>query len=117
VAVDGPIGGPPFLFVTGLGGGLGYNRELIVPTDITAVPNFILVEAIDGAPSPSDASAPSAPDGTNTNTYPMSVLQQMRDALPPKRGALWLAAGLKFDTFVVVHSVAVLYVSLDGGLD
>src|SRR5262249_20143069 len=117
VAVDGPVGGPPFLFVTGLGGGLGYNRELTVPTDTTQVPTFILVEAIAGAPSPADASATSSPaDGTDTTTYPMSVLQQMRDAMPPKRGAFWLAAGLKFDTFVVVHSEAIVYASLDGGL-
>ncbi len=32
-AVNGPIGGPPAFFVTGLGGGLGINRGLVVPDD------------------------------------------------------------------------------------
>ena len=32
-AVNGPIGGPPAFFLTGIGGGFGINRELVVPTD------------------------------------------------------------------------------------
>jgi hypothetical protein len=32
-AVNGPIGGPPAFFVTGLGGGLGINRTLRIPED------------------------------------------------------------------------------------
>ena len=36
VALPIVIGGPPYLFVTGLGGGAGYNRRLIPPADVTA---------------------------------------------------------------------------------
>src|SRR5260370_12360768 len=42
VSLPIPLGGPPFLFVTGLGGGAGYNRVLIPPTDINQIPNFFL---------------------------------------------------------------------------
>ena len=34
-AVNGPIGGPPAFFVTGIGGGLGINRGLVFPTDLS----------------------------------------------------------------------------------
>jgi hypothetical protein len=101
-ALDAVIGGPPFLFITGLGGGLGYNRRLLVPTDVLQVPQFLLVEAI---------------DDQSIAANPMGALTQMRNAMPAQRGSLWLAAGIKFDTFVVVHSVAALYVSLDRGVD
>ena len=30
-AVNGPIGGPPAFFLTGIGGGFGINRALVVP--------------------------------------------------------------------------------------
>ena len=36
-SVVGPIGGPPAFFLTGIGGGFGINRELVVPTDLSTV--------------------------------------------------------------------------------
>ncbi len=36
-AVNGPIGGPPAFFLTGIGGGFGINRSLVVPTDLSQV--------------------------------------------------------------------------------
>ena len=46
VSVPIPLGGPPFLFILGFGGGVGYNRRLLVPRDPTGVPSFPLVAAI-----------------------------------------------------------------------
>ena len=37
--------------------------------------------------------------------------------MPPQRGSLWLAAGLRFTSFSFVRSVGVLYVSLDRGVE
>ena len=34
-AVNGPIGGPPAFFITGIGGGFGINRGLVIPTDLS----------------------------------------------------------------------------------
>ena len=96
------LGGPPFFFVTGLGGGAGINRRLLVPADITQIPNFILVSAIDD-------------DSFGNN--PMGALQQIATNIPAKRGSYWFAAGIRFDTFVLIHSVAVVYVALDGGFE
>jgi hypothetical protein len=97
-----PLGGPPWLFITGLGGGVGYNRELIVPTSVDDVPGFLLVSAID--------------DNALAND-PMSALTQIGPNMPPKRGAFWLAAGLRFTTFQVVKTTAVVYVALDSGVE
>ena len=35
------LGGPPYLFVTGLGGGAAYNRQLHPPTDINQIPSYL----------------------------------------------------------------------------
>jgi hypothetical protein len=97
-----PLGGPPWLFITGLGGGAGYNRELIVPQSVDDVPGFVLVSAID--------------DNSLAND-PMKALSQIGPNMPPKRGAFWLAAGLRFTTFEVVKTTAVVYVALDSGVE
>ena len=102
VSLPIPLGGPPFLFVTGLGGGAGYNRELIPPTDITQIPNFFLISAIDDA---------------SLSNNPMGALVSMGKAMPPLRGGYWLAAGVRFNSFVVVNTIAVVYVALDRGFE
>ena len=101
VALPIVIGGPPYLFITGLGGGAGYNRRLIPPADVTGVESFPLVTAIDGG----------------LVNDPMKALEQLGAAMPPRRGSLWLAAGLRFTSFAVVETTAVAYVALDRGLE
>lgn len=101
VGVPAVLGGPPCLFVTGLGGGAGYNRRLVPPAQITDVPAFPLVKAID--------------DGANDD--PAGTLARMGAAMPAQRGSLWLAAGLRFTSFSFVRSIGVLYVSLDRGVE
>ena len=96
VGVPAVLGGPPCLFITGLGGGAGYNRRLVLPTEITDVPSFPLVTAIE--------------DGINTD--PMASLTRLGSAMPPQRGSLWMAAGIRFTSFSFVRSVAVVYVTL-----
>lgn len=102
VSLPIPLGGPPFAFVTGLGGGFGYNRELIVPADMNEIPSFVLVEAI---------------DGTSLANDPMNALMQMSQSIPPRRGALWIAAGVRLTSFSLVNSIVVVSVALDNGLD
>jgi large repetitive protein len=96
------LGGPPFFFVTGLGGGAGINRRLLPPTDPNQVPNFLLVAAID--------------DSSFANN-PMGALKSIATNLPARRGSYWFAAGVRFTSFVLVESVAVIYVALDRGFE
>jgi thiamine phosphate synthase YjbQ (UPF0047 family) len=102
VSLPIPLGGPPCFFVTGLGGGAGFNRQLLPPTNVEEVPQFFLVRAIDEPTFGND---------------PMGALLKTSQWVPPKRGAFWFAAGVRFDSFVIVHSVAVVYVALDRGFE
>lgn len=96
------IGLPPIINITGLGLGVGYNRELLPPTDINKLPQFLLVEALDNP-------------GAIAND-PMAALKSMGSQVPAKRGGMWFAAGLHGNSFVVVNVTAVLYVAVDAGI-
>jgi len=100
VVIDAPIGGPPYLFITGLAGGAGYNRQLIVPSDPAQVPTFPLVQAM---------------DAVNTSGDPLEPLVLMSAAMPARRGSYWVAAGIKFTTFELLQTHALAYVALDRG--
>jgi hypothetical protein len=97
------IGIPPVIEVEAIGLGVGYNRELIVPTDLDAIPSFILVAALD--------------DGGALANDPMGELMQIRDSIPARRGSFWFAVGLHGTTFVIVHLTAIVYIALDRGLE
>ncbi|MEH0972625.1 DUF6603 domain-containing protein [Micromonospora sp. CPCC 205546] len=104
LSVGFPLGGPPYLYVLGLAGGAGYNRRLMVPRDPQGVPAFPLVKAIDDG-------------GFGGSGGPMGALARMSKDIPPARGAFWLAAGVKFSTFQLLHTTALAYVSADRGLE
>ena len=97
------IGIPPIIEIDGLGLGIGYNRELIPPTDLNQIPGFILVEALDDA-------------GAIAND-PMGELRKIGGSLPPKRGSFWLAVGLHGTSFAIVHVTAIVYLALDRGVE
>ncbi|MDA0842711.1 MAG: hypothetical protein O3B67_01990 [archaeon] len=96
-AIDYPLGGIPEFFVTGLAGGLGLNRDLVVPK-VADVPNSIFMRTLSGF----------ADD-------PMGALEQIRTELPAKRDSLWFAIGVKFTTYQVLETKGVLFVKLSDG--
>ena len=96
-AIDYPLGGIPEFFVTGLAGGLGLNRDLVVPK-VADVPNSIFMRTLSGF----------ADD-------PMGALEQIRTDLPAKRDSLWFAVGVKFTTYQVLETKGVLFVKLSDG--
>jgi len=98
-----PIGITPLINLTGIALGLGYNRRLIVPEDLSKIPDFMLVKALD------------RPEALANN--PMQALFEFHEQVPPARGALWFAAGLRGTSFEIVNITAVLYVALDSGVD
>jgi len=97
-ALSAPLGGPPFFFVTGIGGGIGLNRELVLPADVVDIPGFPLVAAM-------DSSSGFAAD-------PMGVLDTVSNSFPGRRGTFWFAAGVRFTSFVLLETVAVLAVEI-----
>ncbi|MDP9417449.1 MAG: hypothetical protein M3P48_06380, partial [Actinomycetota bacterium] len=101
-AVVGPIGGPPAFFLTGIGGGFGINRELVVPPDLSRFGDYPLIQALDVAARPGN---------------PMDQLRALGHAFPMKRGNFWFAAGLSFTSFALVDGIAVVAVEVGNGLD
>lgn len=101
--VTGPFGGPPAFFVTGLGGGLGINRGLRVPDDLSKFGEYPFIRALDpAAPAPGD---------------PMAELRSLSAYFPPQLGTIWFAAGISFTSFALVDGVAVVSVAFANGLE
>lgn len=97
--LDMPIGGPGFFFVDGLSAGFGVNRNLIIP-DIDHVNTFPLVSAaVSGVDSVS---------GSDLN----AMMTSMQASIPPMIGEYFFALGIKFSTYGVLDSFALLTVLL-----
>ncbi len=94
-APTAPLGGPPFFFVTGLAGGFGFNRSLLLPA-VADVESFPLV-----------AMATTNVAGSGTELA-QNALAQLEAVAPITLGEYWLAAGVTFTSFQIVKSVAVL---------
>lgn len=101
-AVNGPIGGPPAFFVTGIGGGLGINRQLLVPTDLSHFDQYPFIKALD----------PSA----HASADPMAELTSLAMFFPQARGSFWFAAGVSFTSFALVDGIVVVSIQVGDGL-
>ena len=102
-AVNGPIGGPPAFFLTGIGGGLGINRKLLIPSDLSRFDQYPLVKALDPSAKPSDD--------------PMAELIRLGEFFPMERGSFWFAAGVSFTSFALVDGVVVVSIQVGDGLE
>ena len=96
--VDVPLGGPPFLFVTGLAGGFGINRTLILPT-IDGLSGYVLLPA----------NAP--PQGASPASTIAAVLPQMEAYFVDQPGEYWVAAGIAFTSFEMIDAFALVTVA------
>ncbi|HYR43254.1 MAG TPA: DUF6603 domain-containing protein, partial [Terriglobia bacterium] len=90
--LDYPLGGPAFFFVTGLAAGFGYNRKLIIPS-IDKVADFPLVKEALGLDTPDKL---------------LSELVKLQPYIPPTLGEVFLAVGIRFTTFKLIDSFALL---------
>jgi hypothetical protein len=93
--VEGPFGGPPAFFVTGLAAGFGVNRALTLPAP-TQVGTYPLVEAAQGSGA---TNTPDALAALNTGGW-----------VPPTIGEYWVAAGVTFLSFGLINGFALLVV-------
>ncbi|HEY6244710.1 MAG TPA: DUF6603 domain-containing protein [Pyrinomonadaceae bacterium] len=107
--IEYPLGGPPFFFITGAAAGFGFNRNLVLP-EVDDVPNFPLVAA---------AVNPSAvfPGGSNQTTSLTQALGVMEKYIPNDPGEYWLAAGVRFTSFEMLSSFALVSVAFGNQLE
>ncbi|MBB3190622.1 DUF6603 domain-containing protein [Halomonas cerina] len=101
--LDAPLGGPTFFFVTGLAAGFGFNRALKAPS-IDQVKQFPLVaQAVAGVP---DEKIDIATEIRTLHSY-----------IPPASGEYFLAVGIRFTSFELIKSFALLMVSFGKRLE
>ncbi|WP_256841170.1 DUF6603 domain-containing protein [Ornithinimicrobium cryptoxanthini] len=101
--VNGPIGGPPAFFLTGIAGGLGINRGLRVPDDLSQFGSYPFIAALN----------PAAPQ-----REPMEALHELSHYFPHQVGNFWFAGGISFTSFALIDGIAVVAVSFgSSGLD
>ena len=97
-----PLGGPPFLYVTGLAFGFGLNYALNLPT-IEKLPGYLLL--------PANAPVQPAKAGDAFG----GVLSQLAGGKNPvvsnQPGQYWAAAGIEFTSFNMISAFALATVS------
>lgn len=100
-SVNAPFGGPPYFFVNGFAGGFGYNSKLRIPkhTEIYDFPFIQLMNNSDSDEKPNISEISSALVNSENDKKPW---------LEPSLGDMWLSAGIKFSTFNLVNSTALL---------
>ncbi|MEM9837415.1 MAG: DUF6603 domain-containing protein, partial [Bacteroidota bacterium] len=92
-ALNGPIGGPEFFFLTGLAFGFGYNHKLNMPA-MDQVHNFPLVKSV--------VDPPAEAEGVE------EMLTAIARYIPPELGEYWVAAGVKWTSFELLDGFALL---------
>ena len=100
--LDQALGGPSFFFVEGLAAGFGYNRELLMP-NISQVASFPLVAQVMGGSAP--------PANVSRAVALQNQLSALSTYIPPSIGQIFFAVGIKFSSFKLIHSFALLAVS------
>ena len=108
----GDLGGPAFFYVTGLAAGFGFNRTIVLP-DQNSVPDFPLVAALN---DPTILGAQQLPNGNWQSPAPSTAISKMDQYIPPQRGEYWLAAGVRFTSFDLINSSALLAVQFGNDL-
>lgn len=101
--LSAPLGGPSFFFVTGLAAGFGINRALTMPT-LDDLPSFPLVAAAMAGETGKNPFAGMESD-------PAAALKVMSEYIPPAYGANWLALGVRFTSFEMIQSFALITVA------
>ena len=105
LTLDYPLGGPSFFFVTGLAAGFGYNRSLLMPP-AEQVASFPLV-----AQAMSGSAPPPAGDPQAIRSALSSQMEVLHHYLPPTLGEYFLAVGISFTSFELLHGFVLVSAS------
>lgn len=97
--LEAPLGGPPFLYVSGLAFGFGVNYTLVLPT-IATLPTYLLLP--DMAP----------PQGNAQNAL-SSVMGQLQNGsvIQYQAGEYWVGFGIQFTSFDIISAFAMVTIS------
>jgi hypothetical protein len=98
LSINAPLGGPPFLFLTGLAGGFGINSQLTLPT-IDEVSTYPLLPAV------------AMPEQATPAETIKAVIPFLQKRFTPMAGQYWVAAGIAFTSFEMIEAQAVISVS------
>lgn len=100
-----PLGGPPFLYVSGLALGAGFNRglNLPLPSELTRFPLT--------------AAALTPPGEALTVQDMKDMMLRMDDYIPVKQGNFWFAAGVKFESFKFLSGFLMITVEFGDELE
>lgn len=102
-AIDIPLGGPPAFFINGLAAGFGYNRSIQIPS-VEDIMDFPLITGV--------------LNGTLTSgDSPESALAALGDIVAPEVGEYWIAAGLKFKSFELINTAALLFINFGNSFE
>jgi hypothetical protein len=94
--LDMPLGGPVFFFVEGLAAGVGVHRRITMPR-FAEVRQFPLVEG-----------AVQAATGPIAKPDPGGELRRLHHFIAPSLGEYFVAVGVKFNSFKLLHGFLVL---------
>ena len=97
---EGPFGGPPAFFVTGIAAGFGYNRDLVLPASDQVAKHPFIRAATEGRTYINEPKDPNAALSTISKG----------GWVPPRHGQYWLAAGIRFTSFQLFNSFVVVNV-------
>jgi hypothetical protein len=101
-----PLGGPPAFFVTGLAAGFGYHSRLTLPA-VSELSNFVLVKgALPALPGSGNPFA----DKKN-NDLLETLVNESPANIQPSEGENWMAAGVRFTSFEMIQSFALVTIS------
>jgi len=104
VEVDRVFGGPPSFVLTGILGGFGYNSQLRIP-DIDEMSDFPLISGLD---KPALIGKKDSKKATTPTQAIAKLTGGNKPWIIPKAGNIWVAAGIKFTSFELMNSVALV---------
>lgn len=111
LCLNANIGGNPAFYVTGISMCFGYNREISIPS-IDRISEFPLVRfAMDTGSAPRF-------DNPEKAENPLVIFNRnIGPSIPPKKGAFFFGIGVKFNTYKVLDTVALLILSVGEDLE
>lgn len=106
-----PIGGPPQFQLSGLAGGFGFNSDVRLPT-VDTLDEFPFVVVLPASPKPNPGAL---------GTTPLDALKSLTQGDNPwvhdTLGQKWIAAGISFTSFEVLHGSVMLLVEFGTELE